>query len=86
MNIGLGNLILLDNLIAIANPRSSLIKKIIKKKRKEGLLLDFTYGRKRRSLLITDKFVILSFITPKTLLKRANKKAISHWDMAGGTG
>lgn len=68
INIGFGNLVSSNRVIAIISPESAPIKRLIQEKRDEGLLIDATYGRKTRGVIIMDSsHVILTAIQPETL-------------------
>lgn len=78
LDVGLNNIVFANRLIAISNPDSLSIRKVIKSARKSGLLIDVTQGRKTKSALFTDSgHVILSLIKPETLQIRIDKEA-SH--------
>jgi len=71
VNIGYGNLVLADRLIAVIGPDSAPIKRIIQYARDRGTLIDATYGRRTRAVLIADSgHVILSAIQPETVASR----------------
>ena len=71
INIGLGNMVNADRLIAIVAPESAPIKRIVQDARDKGALIDATYGRRTRAVLITDSdHVILSAIQPETVAGR----------------
>ncbi len=71
INIGFGNVVIGDRVIVIVNPESAPLKRL-KDGAKDGRkLIDATYGRKTRSILITDSnHVILSAIQPETIAQR----------------
>jgi extracellular matrix regulatory protein A len=70
-NIGFGNIILANRVVAIVAPESAPIKRIICEAREQGQLLDATYGRRTRAVIITDSsHVILSAIQPETVANR----------------
>jgi len=74
INIGFGNMIAQNRLIAIVSPESAPIKRIITEARERGNLVDATYGRRTRAVIIMDSgHVILSAIQPETVAGRANK-------------
>ncbi len=74
INIGFGNIISADRLIAIVSPESAPIKRIIQDARDNGKLVDATYGRKTRAVIIMDsEHVILSAIQPETVASRLEK-------------
>ena len=75
INIGFGNLISAARLLAIVSPESAPIKRIIQETRERGLLVDATYGRRTRAVIIMDSgHVILSAIQPETVAGRAAGK------------
>ncbi|MBO4325841.1 MAG: DUF370 domain-containing protein [Clostridia bacterium] len=72
LNIGFGNMVCIDRIIAIVVPESAPIKRIVSESKDRGLCIDATYGRKTRTVLITDTdHVILSALQPETLRRRA---------------
>ncbi|MBP9518705.1 MAG: DUF370 domain-containing protein [Fervidobacterium sp.] len=71
INIGFGNVIAGDRVIAIVNPESAPLKRLKEDAKGVGKLIDATYGRKTRSILITDSnHIILSAIQPETIAQR----------------
>ncbi|MBZ4661633.1 MAG: hypothetical protein JG779_787 [Thermotoga sp.] len=71
INIGFGNVVAGDRVIAIVNPESSPLKRMKDEAKLEGKLIDATYGRKTRSIIITDSnHIILSAIQPETITQR----------------
>ena len=75
MNIGFGNMVSTDRLIAIVSPDSAPIKRMIQEGRDRGVLIDATYGRKTRSVVIMDSdHIVLSAIQPDTVAARLNGK------------
>ena len=71
INIGFGNIISADRLIAIVAPESAPIKRIIQDARDNGKLIDATYGRRTRAVIIMDsEHVILSSVQPETVAGR----------------
>ena len=71
INIGFGNIVSADRLVAIVSPESAPIKRMIQEARDKGMLIDATYGRRTRSVIITDSdHVILSSIQPETVANR----------------
>ncbi len=72
INIGFGNMVCLDRVIAIVAPESAPIKRIVQESKDRGVCIDATYGRKTRTVLITDTdHVVLSALQPETLRRRA---------------
>ena len=73
INIGFGNMVSANRLIAIVSPESAPIKRIIQEARDRGTLIDATYGRRTRAVIITDSdHVVLSAVEPETVANRLN--------------
>lgn len=73
INIGFGNMISLSKLVAIVSPESAPIKRIIQDSRDSGMLIDATYGRRTRAVIIMDSgHVVLSAVQPETVGSRIN--------------
>ncbi|MEE1279358.1 MAG: DUF370 domain-containing protein [Oscillospiraceae bacterium] len=71
INIGFGNMVSANRLIAIVSPESAPIKRIIQEARDRATLIDATYGRRTRAVIITDsEHVILSAVQPETIGNR----------------
>lgn len=71
INIGFGNMVSANRLISIVSPESAPIRRIIQEARDKGLLIDATYGRRTRAVIIMDSdHVILSAIQPETVANR----------------
>jgi hypothetical protein len=71
INIGFGNIVSANRVIAIVSPESAPIKRIITDARDRGQLVDATYGRRTRAVIIADSgHVILSAIQPETVANR----------------
>lgn len=71
INIGFGNMVNASRLIAIVSPESAPIKRLVQEARERGVLVDATYGRRTRAVLLTDSnHVILSAIQPETVANR----------------
>ena len=75
INIGFGNIVSANRIIAIVSPESAPIKRIISEAKEQGKLIDATVGRRTRAVIITDSsHVVLSAIQPETV---ANRFAVS---------
>ena len=71
INIGFGNMISSARLVTIVSPDSAPIKRIVQDARDRGRLIDATYGRRTRAVIVTDSdHVILSAIQPETVANR----------------
>ena len=72
VNIGFGNIAMTSRIIAIVTPDSAPLKRLVSEARESKKLIDATFGRRTRSVLVMDNnFVILSAITPETIMVRA---------------
>jgi hypothetical protein len=75
VNIGFGNIVAANRIVAIVSPESAPIKRIIQEAREKGILIDATYGRRTRAVIITDSsHVILSAVQPETVANRLTSK------------
>lgn len=71
INIGFGNMVSANRIITIVSPESAPIKRIIQDARDNGALIDATYGRRTRAVIVMDSgHVILSAIQPETVAGR----------------
>ncbi len=71
INIGFGNIVSANRVIAIVSPESAPIKRIISDARERGELIDATYGRRTRAVIVTDSgHIVLSAIQPETVAHR----------------
>ncbi|OIJ09846.1 hypothetical protein BKP35_15285 [Anaerobacillus arseniciselenatis] len=80
INIGFGNIVSANRIISIVSPESAPIKRIIQEARERNMLIDATYGRRTRAVIIADSdHVILSAVQPETVAQRlTNKDDISE--------
>lgn len=80
LNIGYGNLIAAERVVAIVNPQAAPMKRLRDEAGSRGKLVDVTQGRRTRSIIVTDSdHVILSAINPETIAGR-----LAQEDLAGG--
>ena len=71
INIGFGNMVSANRLIAVISPESAPIKRIIREAEDKGVLVNATYGRRTRAVLVCDSgHVILSSLQPETVANR----------------
>lgn len=71
VNIGFGNVVAGNRIIAVVKPESAPIKRIISEAKEKGMAIDATYGRKTRAVVITDSgYVVLSSVQPETVAQR----------------
>ena len=81
INIGFGNIVSANRLVAIVSPESAPIKRIIQEARDRGMLIDATYGRKTRAVIITDsQYIVLSSVQPETVAHRFDDHKDEHLD------
>ncbi len=75
INIGFGNIVSANRIIAIVSPESAPIKRIVQEAKDGGTAIDATYGRKTRAVIIMDSgHVVLSSIQPETVAGRLEKE------------
>lgn len=75
LNIGYGNVINADKIVAIVSPEAAPIKRMVQIAKDEGRAIDGTCGRKTRSVLVTDSNqLVLSALMPETIANRKNGK------------
>lgn len=72
LNIGFGNAVSMERIIAIISPDSAPVKRMIQDAKDRGILIDATYGRKTRTVVVTDSgHIILSGLQTDTITGRA---------------
>ncbi|HHX23614.1 MAG: extracellular matrix/biofilm regulator RemA [Tepidanaerobacteraceae bacterium] len=87
VNVGFGNIVSANRIVAIVSPESAPIKRIIQEARDRGMLIDATYGRRTRAVIITDSdHVVLSAVQPETVAHRlgTNKNTIEDEEVDMG--
>ena len=76
INIGFGNLVSAGRVVAVVSPDSAPVKRLVKEARERGMLIDESYGRSTRAVLIMDSdHVVLSALQPETVASRAAGQA-----------
>lgn len=79
VNIGYGTIIAVDRIIAVVAPESAPIKRIVQEAKELKNLIDATYGRRTRSVIIMDNStVVLSAVQPETITNRVNMNIIKE--------
>ena len=79
VNIGYGTIIAVDRIIAVVAPESAPIKRIVQEAKELKNLIDATYGRRTRSVIIMDNStVVLSAVQPETITNRVNMDIIKE--------
>ncbi len=73
VNIGFGNAVSVSRILAVISPESAPIKRVIQEARERGMLIDASYGRRTRSVLLMDTdHVILSAASPESIAQRVD--------------
>lgn len=71
INIGFGNMVNAERIVAIISPESAPIKRIIQDCKEKGTLIDATHGRRTRAVIVTDcDQVILTYLQAETVANR----------------
>ena len=84
INIGFGNMVAVDRMVALVSPDSAPVKRLIQDAKDEGRTIDVTCGRRTRAVIITDsEHVILSAIQAETIANRLEDEAIGEDEEAG---
>lgn len=85
INIGFGNMVAAGRLLAVVSPDSAPIKRVIQEARDRTMLIDASYGRKTKSVLLMDTdHVILSAIAPDTICERAQDRQGAKYEEEDG--
>ncbi len=85
INIGFGNIVSANRVIAIVGPEAAPVKRMIQDARERGLLIDATCGRRTRAVLVTDsEHIVLSAVQPETIAHRLEaREAITDEEEEG---
>ncbi len=71
INIGFGNMVCANRIVAIVSPESAPIKRLVQESKEKGNLIDATHGRRTRAVIITDSdLVVLTYLYPETVANR----------------
>jgi len=85
INIGFGNIVSAGRIVAIVSPESAPIKRIISDAREKSMLIDATFGRRTRAVIVIDNgFLLLSALQPETVaarLQSSDKQADSEHEV-----
>ena len=75
VNVGFGNMVSSERIITVVSPDSAPIKRMVQEAKERGMLIDASYGRKTRAVIIMDSdHIILSAILPISISNRVNGK------------
>lgn len=81
INIGFGNMVSAERLVAIVSPDSAPIKRMVQEARDRGTLIDATFGRKTKAVLIMDSdHIVLSALQPTSVAGRLSGKEAAGGD------
>lgn len=80
VNIGFGNMIHTDKVIAMITPGSAPAKRMVQKAREEGCLVDATQGRKTKAVIVTEHKIVLSALLPETIAGRSRMQPAEKED------
>ncbi len=75
INIGFGNMVSAEKVVAVVSPDSAPVKRMVQEARESGVLIDATFGRRTKAVIIMDcGNVVLSALLPETVASRFNEK------------
>ena len=81
VNIGFGNTVAADKIVAIVSPDSAPIKRMVQEAKDSGTAIDATFGRKTRAVLIMDSdHIVLSAVQAETVADRIDKERNENYD------
>lgn len=81
VNIGFGNMVSANRMIAIVSPESAPIKRIIQDAKERGTLIDATHGRRTRAVIITDSdHIILTYLQSETVANRMSDENADEFE------
>jgi regulator of extracellular matrix RemA (YlzA/DUF370 family) len=81
VNIGFGSLVSAARVLAVVSPDSAPIKRVIQEAKERGMLIDASYGRKTKAVILMDTdHVILSALTPEVVSARWQDKSDAHYE------
>ena len=85
INVGYGNMVSVGHIIAIVSPESAPIKRMVQDAKERGNVVDATFGRRTKAVIITDSdHIILSAIQPKHIAGRINGREEDDAEISGG--
>ncbi|MBO5561383.1 MAG: DUF370 domain-containing protein [Firmicutes bacterium] len=73
INIGFGNVVMANRIIAVISPESAPVKRMIQEAKDSGSIIDATYGRKTKAVIVTDSGIVLSALLPETISSRISQ-------------
>lgn len=86
INVGYGNMVAANHIIAVVSPDSAPIKRMVQDAKERGNAVDATFGRRTKAVIVTDSdHIILSAIQPKHIANRLNDRDDSAAEPSGNT-
>ena len=83
VNIGFGNMVNTDKVLAVVNPDAAPVKRMVAGAKEEGMSIDATQGRRTKSVIILEEGrVMLSALQPDTIARRFNSDPAFHAEMS----
>ncbi len=74
VNIGFGNVVIAQRIVAVISPDSAPVKRMVQDARENGTIIDATYGRKTKAVIVTDSgHMVLSALLPETISSRISQ-------------
>ena len=81
INVGFGNMVSSERMVAMVKPESAPVKRMVQEARENSMLIDATYGRRTRTVIIMDSdHIILSSLQPETIGSRFNGREMEEED------
>ena len=75
INVGFGNVVNSEKIVAVINPDAAPIKRMIQQAKEKGMTIDATQGRRTKSVIFTDsEYIVLSALMPDTIMGRFNER------------
>ncbi|MBQ0083483.1 MAG: DUF370 domain-containing protein [Clostridiales bacterium] len=79
VNIGFGNMVAANRMVAIVSPESAPIKRIVQEAKEKGTLIDATHGRRTRAVIITDSdLIILTYLQTETVANKLSDEEMEE--------
>lgn len=75
INIGYGNMVSSSKIVAVVSPESAPVKRIVQEAKAKGMVVDATFGRKCKAVIITESdHVVLSALSPESIGNRSEEE------------
>ncbi|MDD6344771.1 MAG: DUF370 domain-containing protein [Oscillospiraceae bacterium] len=81
INIGYGNMISSNRIVSVVSPESAPVKRLVQEARDSGMVIDATYGRRTRAVIVMDSgHIVLSSLVTDTVAQRVNEKEKKNYE------